>query len=147
MTLNPRGTLTRSALAIVAGVATLTAASFALEGVVDFALMRLFPEAFPTVAAIDRNWPARLFMYGYGCLSVAAGGFVTAWVARRAPIVHAALLGVAQALLTIWAAIAMPEHASLGTWVTTVLMTLPAATVGGWLFAGAVARAGGPARG
>jgi len=134
MTLNPRGSLVRSALAILAGVATLTAASFAIEALTDWGLMSGFPESFPSVQAINHNRAARFFMYSYGGLSVAAGGFVTAWLSKRAPLVHAALLGIVQALLTIWAAIAMPEHASAWTWIVTVLMSPPAATLGGWLY-------------
>jgi len=131
---NPRASVLRSALAILAGVATLTAASFAIEALADWALMRLFPESFPTVQAIGRNGPARLFMYSYGALSVAAGGFVAAALARRAPLVHAAILGVVQALLTVWAAIAMREHAALSTWMATILLSPPAAVLGGWLY-------------
>jgi hypothetical protein len=126
--------LARSALAILAGILTLTALSFALEALADWALMRLFPGSFPTLEAIGRSPSARWFMYAYGTLSVAAGGFVAAWLAKRSPLLHAVLMGAVQAMLTVWAAAAMRDHAPLSTWAAAIIMAPPAAILGGWLF-------------
>jgi len=125
----------RSALAIVAGVATLTAISFAIELVADPLLMRAFPESLPTRAAFAHNLPVTLFGFAYGVLSIAAGGYVTAWIARRAPLLHAAILGGVQILLTLWAMSAIGNHAPARNWIATLIITLPASLLGGWLFA------------
>ena len=124
----------RSVLAVLAGIVTLTAISFAIEAVVDPLLLRLFPEDFPNLAALGRSVPARALMFSYGALSIAAGGYVTAWLARRAPLRHAAVMGATQTALTLLAMRSMPNHASMATWIVTITSTLPAALLGGWLF-------------
>ena len=74
----------RSLLAILAGVATLTAISFGVEAIADPVLMALFPGALPTRSALSHNLPATLFGLLYGSLSIAAGGYVTGWIVRAA---------------------------------------------------------------
>ncbi len=125
----------RSVLAILAGVATLTAISFGIEASADPLLMRLFPTSLPTQSALTHNVAVRLFGFAYGALSITAGGYVTAWIGRRAPLLHAAVLGGVQSLLTVWAMIAIWNHAPAITWIVTLALTLPACLLGGWLFA------------
>jgi len=125
----------RGVLAILAGVATLTAISFGIEAVANPLLMRVFPATFPTQLALSHSLPVRVFGLAYGALSIAAGGYVTAWIGRRAPILHAAMLGVVQSLLTVWAMTAMWSHAPAVNWIVTLVMTFPACLLGGWLFA------------
>jgi hypothetical protein len=125
----------RSVLAILAGIVTLTAVSFGIEAIADPLLMKLFPESLPTRSALSHNVPAMLFMFTYGALSVAAGGYVAAWLARRAPLRHAALMGIVQCALTVWAMTAMWDHAPAMNWIVSLAMALPAALLGGWLFA------------
>ncbi len=125
----------RSVLAIVAGVATLTAISFGIEAVADPLLMRLFPAALPTRAALSHNVPAELFGFAYGAVSIAAGGYVAAWIARRAPMMHATILGIVQSLLTVMAMTAMWNHAPAMNWIVALVMSLPASLLGGWLCA------------
>lgn len=132
--------MTRSLLAILAGIATLTAISFGIEAVADPLLMRLFPAAFPTRSALGHSLPVQVFGFAYGLLSIAAGGYVTAWIARRAPALHAVLLGVVQSLLTVWAMAAMWNHAPAMNWIVALAMTLPASLLGGWSFARRAAR-------
>ena len=124
----------RSVLAILAGIVTLTAVSFGIEAIADVLLLKLFPASFPTQAALSHNVPARVFEFTYGAMSVAAGAIVTAWLARRAPLRHAAAMGIVQAGLTLWAMSAMWNHAPAMTWIASALMALPAALLGGWLF-------------
>ncbi len=88
--------MTRSMLAVLAGIAVLTATSFAIEAAADALLMSASPNAFPNRAALSRSLPANLFMYVYTTLCVAAGGYVTAWIARRRPVMHAVVMGVVQ---------------------------------------------------
>jgi hypothetical protein len=130
----------RSVLAILAGVATLTAISFGIEAIADPLLMRLFPASLPTQSALSHSLPVRLFGFAYGALAIAAGGYITAWIGRRAPILHAAVLGGVQSLLTVLAMMAMWNHAPAVTWIVTLAITLPACLVGGWLFARTAAR-------
>jgi len=47
--------------------------------------------------------PASLFLPTYTALCVAAGGFVTAWLARRSPVRHALIMGVIEVALTVLA--------------------------------------------
>ena len=108
----------RSTLAVILGIATLLATSFAIEPI--------FP---PT------PWP-KAFMFLYGSLCIAAGGYVTARVARRAPLKHALAMGVTQAALTIIAMFS-PEayRATTAQWILNASSTIPAALVGGVLYA------------
>jgi hypothetical protein len=120
-------------LAILAGIVTLTAISFGIEAIADLLLMKLLPEAFPTQSALRHSLPATVFMFTYGAVSVAAGAYVAAWLARRAPLRHAAVMGVVQSGLTLWAMVAMWDHAPAMDWVVSFAMALPAALFGGWL--------------
>jgi len=125
----------RSVLAVLAGILTLTAVSFGIEAVADPLLMRLFPESLPTRAAFSHSLPVTLFGFAYGAGSIALGGYVTAWLARRAPLKHAAIMGVVQCALTVWAMAAMWNHAPAANWIGALVMAFPAALLGGWLFA------------
>jgi hypothetical protein len=131
----PGGAMVRSVLAILAGIVTLTAVSFGIEAIADPLLMKLFPESLPTQSALSHSVPARLFMSTYGTLSVAAGGYVAAWLGGRAPLRHAAWMGIVQSALTVWAMAAMWNHAPAINWIGSLAMALPAALLGGWLFA------------
>jgi hypothetical protein len=127
--------MTRSVLAILAGIVTLTAIAFGTEAIADPLLMKLFPRAFPTRSALSHSLPATAFMFTYGAVSVAAGAYVAAWLARRAPLRHAAATGIVQSALTLWAMIAMWNHAPAMNWIVSLAMPLPAALFGGWFFA------------
>ena len=107
----------RSALAVLAGILVLTVASFAIEAVAD--------------PLMSRNVPARIFTLAYTMLCVAAGGYVTAWLARRSEVRHAVIMGVIEAVLTVAAMLEMPGHAPLWSWVAGILLIIPAAWFGG----------------
>ena len=108
----------RSLLAVLTGIAVLTAASFAIEAVVDFFLPR-------------SGW-VRVLTYSYGLLCVAAGGYVAGRIARRSPVRHAIAMGVVQAGLTV-VAMFSPEafHATRLQWILIAIGSIPAAAVGG----------------
>ena len=124
----------RSVLSVLAGIMVLTAASFAIEAAVDPLLLRLFPRALPGPAALSMNPWVRTFTFAYGLTCVAIGGYVAARIARRQPIRHAAAMGIVQAGLTILAMLS-PEanHATRLQWITTAILSIPAALVGGAL--------------
>jgi hypothetical protein len=127
----------RSVLSVLAGIALLTAASFAIEAVVDPLLLRAFPQALPNPAALTSNPWARMLTFAYGFACVAAGGYLAARLARRFPVRHSAAMGIVQAGLTI-AAMFSPEgnHASRMQWILIALLSIPAALAGGFLLKG-----------
>jgi hypothetical protein len=91
----------RSLLALLAGIALLTATSFAIEAVANPLLTRTFPELLPNKAAIQHYGFANLFLFAYTALCVTAGGYVTAWAANRRPVRHAVIMGTIQLALTV----------------------------------------------
>jgi hypothetical protein len=121
----------RSILAVLAGIAALTVTSFAIEAVVDPLLLRTFPHAIPNRAAINHNLPATMFQFAYTALCIAAGGYVTAWLARRSPVRHAVIMGAVEVALTVWAMLSIPDQAPLRNWIFGMAMTIPAAWFGG----------------
>ncbi len=132
----------RSALAVLAGIVTLTITSFAIEAAADPLMMRLFPHALPNRAAISHNLPATIFLLAYTALCVAAGGYVTAWLARRSPVLHSLLMGAVQVALTVLAMMSssLRNEAPLRNWIGALLFTIPAAWCGGLLRAKQIAK-------
>ena len=137
----------RSVLSIVAGLVLLTAASFAIEAVVDPLLLRLFPTALPGPDALSTNAWARALTFTYGFLCVAAGGYVAARLAGRSPMTHAAVVGIVQAALTIAAMLspAVGGHASTRQWIAIAVLSVPAALLGGVACGRSARRSGLPA--
>jgi len=123
----------RSIAAVLAGLIVLTVTSFAIEWAVDPLLLRLFPQALPNQSALESNLYAALWGFFYTALCVVAGGYVTAWVARRSPVAHAVVMGVAELALTAWAMKAVVVHAPLRNWIVGMAMVVPAAWCGGLL--------------
>jgi hypothetical protein len=124
----------RSVLSILVGIAVLTVASFAIEAAVDPLLPRVFPQALPGPEALSSNPWVKALTFSYGLMCVAAGGYVTARVARRSPIKHAAAMGIVQASLTIVAMLSpVANHASRFQWITAAVLSIPAALMGGIL--------------
>ncbi|MBZ5694620.1 MAG: hypothetical protein LAN36_04580 [Acidobacteriia bacterium] len=123
----------RSVLAVLAGIVVLTITSFAIEAVADPLMLRVFPHALPDKAALSHNLPASLFLFAYTSLCVAAGGYVTAWLARRSPVRHAVAMGVVQVALTVLAMMSPRIVAPLRNWIATLVLTIPTAWCGGLL--------------
>jgi len=121
----------RSALAILAGIVVLTVASFAIEAAVDPLLLHMFPRALPDRAAMSHNLPATLLQWAYTALSIAAGGYVTAWLARRREVLHAVIMGAIEVGFTVWAMLALPNEAPLRNWIVGMALIVPAAWCGG----------------
>jgi hypothetical protein len=123
----------RSILAVIAGIAVLTATSFAVEAAVDPLLMHAFPQALPNRAALSYNLPASVLLFAYTSLCIVAGGYVTAWIARRSPVWHAAAMGLVQEGLTVWAMASLGDIAPRRNWIVTLIVTIPMAICGGLL--------------
>jgi len=117
---------------VLAGIAVLTVASFAIEAAVNPLLLRIFPEALPGPEALSSNPWVRTLMFVYGSMCVAVGGYVAPRIAWRLPVQHEAEVGIIQSGITIMAMLS-PEvnHASRWVWVITAILTLPAALAGG----------------
>ena len=127
----------RSVLSVLAGIAALTAASFAIEAAVDPLLLWLFPKALPSPRALSSNQWVRALTFSYGFICVAAGGYTAARIAGRRPMAHAAATGIVQAGLTILAMFSpVANHASRLQWITTAALSIPAALAGGVLSKG-----------
>jgi hypothetical protein len=132
----------RSVLAVLAGIAVLTITSFAIamEAAANPLVLHLFPRALPNEAALRSNLYANLFMYLYTTLGVVAGGYVTACVARHAPVWHAVAMGVIQLGLTVWAMKAVVVEVPSRNWIVGMVMVVPAAWCGGLLRARQIKR-------
>jgi hypothetical protein len=115
----------------------LTAASFAIEAVVNPLLLRLFPRVLPGPEALSSNPWVRALTFAYGLVCVAVGGYVAARVASQWPIRHAAAMGIGQAGLTIMAMLSpIANHASPLQWIAIATLSMPAALAGGALYKG-----------
>lgn len=122
-------------MAVLAGIVALTVISFAIEGVLDPLLLRAFPQALPTQAALSANLWVRGLTFSYGMSCVAAGGYVAARVARRLPILHALILGMVQAGLTIVAMLSPDSNrVSNHEWIVIAVLSIPAALAGGAIY-------------
>jgi peptidoglycan/LPS O-acetylase OafA/YrhL len=105
----------RSILAILTGIATLTVTSFAIEFALNPLKLRF----------------ESLLMFAYTGLCIALGGYVTAWVARRSPVRHALIMGIVQTGLNVMAFLSMSDLAPLRNWIIGIVLTVPAACLGG----------------
>jgi hypothetical protein len=79
-------------------------------------------------------------MFFYTSLCVVAGGYVTGYLARRQPALHAVVMGAVQAALTVWAMISLPDFAPLRNWIVAIFLAIPTAWFGGFLRAKQVER-------
>jgi hypothetical protein len=127
----------RSVLSVLAGIAVLIVTSFVIEAAVNPLLIWAFPDSLPGPEALAANPWARTLMFAYGSLCVAGCGYTTAFIARRRPVTHAAVMGIVQAGLTILAMFS-PEanHASRLQWIVIAILSIPAALVGGVVYKG-----------
>ena len=121
----------RGVIGIIGGIATLSGLLFAMERLVD----AMFGTA--GGAPFMRNAPAMVLWLLWEAVSVAAGGFVTAWIARRHAVRHAVVMGTLQALMTLAAMFSVRDGGSpLWFWLVGIASMPPAAWVGGRVNAG-----------
>lgn len=119
----------RSILAVLAGIAALTITSFAIEFAASTVTMHLLPprlQAYPTIGQ-------RLFLLFYTQLCIVFGGYVTARIAKRAPVPHAVIMGAVMVALTIREMVIVPHPAPVWTWIAGLALTIPCAWCGGML--------------
>ena len=124
--------MVRGVLSVLAGIAVLTLASFAIEAALNPLLLQAFPEALPGPEALASNPWVRALTFAYGLMCVATGGYIAARVARRLPVTHAAVMGIIQSGLTILAMLSpVGNHASTLQWIIIAILSIPAAIAGG----------------
>jgi hypothetical protein len=123
----------RTVGAIIAGIAVLAVLSFGIEAAADPLMMHLFPQTFPNAAALARSFPAHLVMFTYTFLSIVAGGYVAAWIAREHPVRDAVIMGVVEALFTAWIMTMSFHQAPLYSWIVGIVVCIPGAWLGGIL--------------
>jgi hypothetical protein len=111
----------RSLMAVVAGIVVLTATSFGIEASIA-ALIGVGSKS----SAL-----AHAGMTAYTLFCVAAGGYVTAWVARRAPIGHAVAMGAIELLFTVGAMVQLGETSHVARWLPGIVLMIPSASAGG----------------
>lgn len=119
---------------MVAGIVVLSITSFAIEAVTNPLLMRMFPEALPNESVMHHNVPVKLLMSAYSLLCIALGGYVTAWIAPRAKVWHAVIMGAIQVVLIVMAMSQYRDHAPMFFWILGMIFTVPAAWCGGIIF-------------
>ena len=124
--------IVRSILGVLAGIVALTVASFAIEAVADPVMMHMFPNALPNRAALESNLPASIFLFFYTSLCVVLGAYVAAWIAGRAPVLHALIMGAVEIALAL---MAMAHFTDLPrrNFIVSLILTLPVAWIGGAL--------------
>ncbi len=122
--------MTRSVLAILAGIVVLTVTSFAIEWVTDPVLAGVFPHAHSNGTTWLDN-VRKVIMFVYSTLCVACGGYVTAWLARSSKVRHAVMMGAIQMALTALAMIEFRHKAPRWFWIAGIAFTVPAAWCGG----------------
>lgn len=116
----------RSVAAAIAGIIVLVLLSFLIERAVGAALMQGF--------ALDKaDVPMRLFVVTQTLGCMVAAGYVSAWIAPRAKVKHAVVMGVIQLLLTLYAMAALPSYGPIWISMVGVVLLVPAAWLGGWL--------------
>ncbi|HXX46116.1 MAG TPA: hypothetical protein VEJ38_15405 [Candidatus Acidoferrales bacterium] len=122
----------RSILGVLVGLIVLTVASFAIEAAADPILMHMFPNALPNRAALDENLSASIFLFFYTSLCLVLGAYVAAWIAGRAPVLHALIMGAIEVVLTL---MAMVHFSNLPkrNFIVTIIFTIPVACIGGAL--------------
>lgn len=103
-------------LALVAGFATMAL----LVAIVTALLQKLTPS---WVGEPKRPKPGYVFVnLGYSFLAAAAGGYVTAWLARANPLVH--VLALAITVLLLAALSALQQRGQQSAWYVLTLVAL-----------------------
>lgn len=120
--------MARSVLAVLAGIVMLTAASFAIEAAMNPLLMKML--SLPNEAALNQSALVKWVTFGSTALCIAVGGYVTAWLAQRAKVMHAVIMGIVQSGLTVVLMFDRPQLAPRWAWIMGIAMTVPMAFVG-----------------
>lgn len=122
--------MVRSVIAVVVGYVVLAVATIAKFA----AIQALFPGALPALG--EDIFPSTFWLLAMLTSDVAlmiAAGFVTAMVAGRSPIVHAAALGTVMVALGLMSMVLHWLQEPMWYQITLVAIAIPAAVTGGSL--------------
>jgi Na+-translocating ferredoxin:NAD+ oxidoreductase RnfD subunit len=111
----------RSFLSIVAGYLV-----FAITAVLLFRISGVDPHQSPAIGFIIGS-------IVYGVFFAGLGGYVTASIARQKELAHALVVAVIIALIAIVSIILAPKEGVLWSELATLLLSAPAAWIGGYL--------------
>ena len=118
----------RSIAAVIGGSIAIGIASFAA----DYAMARIAPDVFAH-AGRNSNPMVLAFIAAYSIVFSGLGGYVTAWIANRAPMKHVIALAVLQLLGGIGAALQAGNLLPTWFYVAVVVLPVPAILLGGML--------------
>ena len=123
----------RSILAVLAGIAALTAVVFAFEIPLRWLTLRLFSQTFPDQATLDSNVGWMLSQSLYTVPAAMLGGYVAAWLAARRELAHAVAMAVVQDLLIVVLIFEPPHPVPPWMWAITLVVTPAAIIYGGYV--------------
>jgi hypothetical protein len=69
----------------------------------------------------------------YTLLAATAGGYLAAFIARRAEVMHALFLGTLGALATLIVIVASPAGQRTAAQFVSAMLVIPATMLGGWM--------------
>jgi hypothetical protein len=118
--------LLRGALAVIAGLALFALGLFAANAA-GTAILGAEPEW------INRSTNTRVVWLFVNVACMIAGGYVTAWIAPRARVAHAVIVGIIQTGFTLAAFLTLKGDTPTWLWVAGMVVTVPAAWLGGRL--------------
>lgn len=118
--------LLRGALAVIAGLAVFALGLFAANAA-GTAIVGAEPEW------INRGTNTRVVWLFLNVASMIAGGYVSAWIAPRAQVAHAVIVGIIQTGFTLAAFLTLKGETPTWLWVSGMVLTVPAAWLGGRL--------------
>ena len=122
------GGLLQGALAVLAGLVTVFVLSLATDHL--FHSLGVFPPWGEPMLETGDN----LIALAYRALYAVLGGYVTAWLAPRAPVGHALVLGMIGIALATLGAVAAWEMSPAWFLLALIAISLPAAWLGGTLY-------------
>ncbi len=126
-------TAVRSVLAVVAGIAAMTAVAFAVELPLRWLTLRSFPQKFPDRAALDASVGWMLSQSLYTIPAAMLGGYVAALLAPSRGPAHAVAMAVVQELLIVALMFNPPHPTPPWMWAITLAVTPAAIIAGGYL--------------
>ena len=126
-------TAVRSVLAVVAGIAAMSAVAFAIEIPLRMLTLRLFSATFPDQAALDSNVGWLLSQSLYTVPAAILGGYVAAWVAPHRGLAHAVAMAIVQDLLIVMLIFNPPHPVPPWLWAIGLVVTPAAIIYGGFL--------------
>jgi hypothetical protein len=125
--------VSRSILAVLAGILAMTALAFAIEMPLRLLTLRLFAESFPEPAMLDSSVVWMLSQSLYTVPALILGGYVAARLAPCCSLAHAIGMAIVQELLIVALVFNPPHPVPSWAWAMTLLLTPAAIIFGGYL--------------